>query len=256
MLFETLGNDKNPTILFFHAMGVTGDSSERVAKYLKNKYFCIMPTSTVYCQNQKYISKEDEIRQVEEFLKEKGINQLELVVSSSIGADLAIKFLSTTKIKINHAFFDGGQFAQINKFTRRILTPILYFAIRSLYKKNGENLGKIMWCDDKEIRPYFVKAGKELKYSNLRRQLEDSLENKPFPKLDEELQKNCFFEFGSVEDHFKYRDNVIKAYKEANFPVFENYNHMQYQIRDPEGFSDMLVSIIEKNEMPNLEFLK
>lgn len=256
MLFETKGNKTAPAILFFHAMGVTGTSSERIAEHLKGKYFCIMPTSTVYCEGQKYVSKSDEIRQIKEFLKINDVNEIALVVASSIGADLAVSFLSQTKIPVLHAFFDGGQFAKIGKFTRRILTPFLYFAIKSVYKKNGENLGKIMWCDDKEIRPYFVEAGKALKYGNLRRQLSDSLENKPFPTLNEELQKRTFFEFGSAEDHYKYRDAVKTTYPNANYPVFDGYNHMQFQIRDPKGFADMLISVIEKNEIPQLPFLK
>ncbi|MFQ9152983.1 MAG: hypothetical protein ACLR6B_17420 [Blautia sp.] len=36
-------------MLFFHAMGVTGASSEPIARYLQDRYFCILPTSTVYC---------------------------------------------------------------------------------------------------------------------------------------------------------------------------------------------------------------
>lgn len=40
----------------------------------------------------------------------------------------------------------------------------------------------------------------------------DSLEDKPFPPLSKELQKRCFFEFGSAEDHFKYRAAVMQAY--------------------------------------------
>ena len=79
-----------------------------------------------------------------------------------------------------------------------IMTPFLYFAIKSLYKKNGENLGKIMWCDDEEIKPYFIAAGKSLTYGNMRRQLADSLVNKPLPPLDENLQRHTFFEFGSM----------------------------------------------------------
>lgn len=69
MKFETLGRREAPAILFFHAMGVTGASSEPVAKHLQDRYFCILPTSTVYCAGQKYISKADEVRQVEEFLR-------------------------------------------------------------------------------------------------------------------------------------------------------------------------------------------
>lgn len=49
MVFNTVGNKQNPAVLFFHAMGVTDLSSEPVAKHLKDRYFCIMPTSTACC---------------------------------------------------------------------------------------------------------------------------------------------------------------------------------------------------------------
>ena len=122
MRFETSGDRKNPAALFFHAMGVTGESSEPVAKHMQDKFFCILPTSTVYCAGQKYISKEDEVRQ--------------------------------------------------------------------------------------------------------------------------------------IEDHFKYRDAVMQAYPHGNFPVFEGHDHMQYQIRDPKGFAEMLCFIAEHDRMPELEFIQ
>ena len=115
MLFQTYGDRRNPAVLFFHAMGVTGASSEPIARYLQDRYFCILPTSTVYCEGQKYVSKLDEIRQVEDFLHRQGVERLVMVVASSIGADLAMAFLTGTKLPIGHVFFDGGQFAQIGK---------------------------------------------------------------------------------------------------------------------------------------------
>ena len=198
-------------MLFFHAMGVTGASSEPIARYLQDRYFCILPTSTVYCEGQKYVSKLDEIRQVEDFLHRQGVERLAMVVASSIGADLAMAFLTQTKLPVEHAFFDGGQFAQIGKGTRRIMTPFLYFAIKSLYWSKGGTLKKILWCDDDSIKSYFIDAGKNLTYTNLRRQISDSLEDKPFPPLSKELQKHTYFEFGSIEDHFKYRQAVMEA---------------------------------------------
>ena len=99
-----------------------------------------------------------------------------------------------------------------------------------------------------------AKAGKNLTYRNLRRQLTDSLEDKPFPKLPEELQKHTFWEFGSKEEHFKYRSAVMQTYIYGNFPVFEGFNHMQYQIRDPEGFARMLETIMETDRLPKLTF--
>ena len=256
MRFSTLGNPSSPAVLFLHAMGVTGTSSERVAQHLADRYFCIMPTSTVYCEGQVYRSKADEVRQVEEFLASARIKHLELVVSSSIGADLACAFLANTKLPVEHAFFDGGQFAQIAPGTRRIMTPFLYLAIKSLWWSRGGTLKRILWCDNEAIKPYFMEAGRYLTYDNLRRQLADSLEDKPFPALPESLQERSFWEFGSKEDHFKYRDAVMAAYPHGHFPVFEGYNHKQYQIRDPKGFAVMLVSIVENGELPNLPFAR
>lgn len=108
MLFETLGSRQKPVVLFFHTMGVTGESSMPVAKYLQDEYFCIMPTSTVYCKGQKYLGKSDEVRQIEEFLQGQGVKSLKLAVASSIGADLAAYFLMQTKLPVEHVFFDGG----------------------------------------------------------------------------------------------------------------------------------------------------
>ena len=250
MLFETFGDRQNPAVLFFHAMGVTGASSEPVARHLQDKYFCILPTSTVYCAGQTYRGKTDEVRQTEDFLCTQGVTRLALVVASSIGADVAMAFLTKTEIPVGHVYFDGGQFAQIGKGTRRIMTPLLYLAIRSLYVSKGRTLKKIMWCDDASIRPYFIAAGKALTYGNLRRQMSDSLENKPFPPLSETMQKHTYFAFGTAEEHYKYRDAVRKAYPMGHYPVFEGYRHMEYQIRDPKGFADMLRAVMETDTLP------
>ena len=50
---------------------------------------------------------------------------------------------------------------------------------------------------------------------------------------------------------FKYRNAVMQTYIHGNFPVFEGFNHMQYQIREPEGFARMLETIIEAGRLPN-----
>lgn len=249
MKFQVMGDKKNPVILFFHAMGVTGESSCRVAEYLKEKYFCIMPTSTVYCSDQRYISKQNEISQVEKFLRKEGVEKIALIVASSIGADLGLEFVSKSDIPVQHIFFDGGQFAQISKITRKIMVPFLYLAIKSLYWTKGATLGKIMWCSDENIKPYFVQAGKNLRYRNLYRQMMDSLEDKKFPELSEKVQRTAIFGFGSIEEHYKYREAVRTAYPYSHFPVFENNNHMQMQILDPEAFAGMLDSIIVRDNI-------
>ena len=256
MLFEALGDRQAPAVLFFHAMGVTGASSEPVARCLRDGYFCVLPTSTVYCPGQTYVSKAEEVRQVEAFLRGQGVQRLALVTASSIGADLALAFLAQTELPVEHVYFDGGQFAQIKKGTRRLMTPFLYLAIKSLYWSKGGTLKKIMWCDDDAIKPYFIAAGRALRYGSLRRQLADSLTEQPFPPLPEELQRRTYFAFGSSEEHYKYRDAVMRAYPQGHFPVFEGYDHMQYQIRDPQGFAVLLRSVMERDTLPPLPMLQ
>ena len=49
---------------------------------------------------------------------------------------------------------------------------------------------------------------------------------------------------------------LMQAYPDGNFPVFEGHDHMQYQIRDPKGFAEMLCFIAEHDRMPELEFIR
>ena len=125
MQFETIGKRSDSAVLFFHAMGVNGASSEPVARRLQERYYCVLPTSTVYCAGQKYAGKADEVRQVEEFLRAQGVKRLALIVASSIGADLAMAFLTRTSLPVEHAFFDGGQFAQIGRELHRIAMELM-----------------------------------------------------------------------------------------------------------------------------------
>ena len=87
MLFQTYGDRRNPAVLFFHAMGVTGASSEPIARYLQDRYFCIFPP---VCEGQKSVSSWTKYRW--NFLHP-GRKRLAMVVASSIGADLAMAFL-------------------------------------------------------------------------------------------------------------------------------------------------------------------
>ena len=177
-------------------------------------------------------------------------------IELGIGADLAMAFLTQMSLPVDHVYFDGGQFAQIGRGTRRVMMPFLYLAIKSLYWSKGKTLKKLLWCGDDAIKPYFIAAGRALTLGNLRRQLADSLEDRPFPLLPETLQRRTYFAFGSAEDHFKYREAVRKAYPAGNFPVFAGYDHMQYQIRDPQGFAELLQSLMERDRLPDLPFLR
>ena len=61
MKFKTFGNRNDPAVLFFHAMGVTGESSEPVAQYLQDRYIWILPTCTVFWKGEEYVLTPEEL---------------------------------------------------------------------------------------------------------------------------------------------------------------------------------------------------
>ncbi len=136
MIFQTIGERTNPAILFFHAMGINKEDGKPVYEYLKDKYYFILPTSTVYCEKKKYRSKEDEIRQVEEFLEKEGIKTLSMVLASSIGANLAIVYLSRIERKVEHVFSMADNLPR-SIDSKNHPDPHLYFAIKSLHWTKG-----------------------------------------------------------------------------------------------------------------------
>lgn len=70
------------------------------------------------------------------------------------------------------------------------------------------------------------------------------------------LEGHTYFSFGSSEEHYRYRDAVRAAYPAGHYPVFAGYDHMQYQIRDPQGFADMLRSLMKTGALPPLSVLE
>ncbi len=103
-----MGKKENPAAIFFRAMGVTGGISMRAREYLEDDYLVILPSSSVCSEGHKYIQEEDEGRQAVTFLNDTGVGKPAPAVSSSIGADLAPAFPSSSPVPVGKACFDGG----------------------------------------------------------------------------------------------------------------------------------------------------
>ena len=175
MLFQTYGNMKNPAVLFFSCYGRDRRKQRTGCEIFADRYFQEFPAQfpPFTVPLVKYVSKADEIRQVEDSSASTGRGAAAMAVASSIGADLAT--VSDADEAARDNAFDGGQFAQIGKQgTRRITTPFLFCHQEPILMKGG-TLKKILWCDDDSIKSYFIDAGENLTYTNLRRQISDSL---------------------------------------------------------------------------------
>ncbi len=254
MQVTTMGMPGKPVILCFHALGVNGRSNERWARYLQEDCFIVNPTMSMFCPGETYISKRDEISQVERELDRLGVEDIELVCGFSIGGDLALEFLSTTKRKVAHVFLDGPQLSKVPALVRRAVGPVIFKELDNIAKTDGASIGKIFWCDDPEIRPYFVEACANVDKTSVTNGMKDLMTGK-YPSLPPQVEEHMLIEFGSIEDHYPCREDVMRRYPKASYPVFEGLNHMEFTIRDPRGFADAMLNIMQTGKLPPLEFL-
>ena len=255
MQVTTMGNSDKPVILNFHALGVDGHSNERWACYLQDDYFVINPTMSIFCQGQTYKSKRDEVAQLNAELDRLGVGDIELVCAFSIGGDIALEFLSTTKRKVGHVFFDGPQLTKVPTLVRRAVGPVIYKELVNIANTNGESVGKIFWCDDDDIKPYFARACANVDKASISNAMKDLMTG-DYPKLPAQIEECLFIEFGSIEDHYPCREDVMRRYPKASYPVFEDKNHMEFTIRDPQGFAQLMRGLIQTGELPHLEFMR
>ena len=91
MLFKTMGEKEKSRRAFFHAMGVTGASSERVARFMADNIFALCPHPPSVAEAQNISERTTRCGRLKNF-KSEGVKELSLVAASSIGADLALYF--------------------------------------------------------------------------------------------------------------------------------------------------------------------
>ncbi len=137
------------------------------------------------------------------------------------------------------------------------MTPFLYLAIKSLYWSKGGTLKKRYCGDDDSIKPYFIAAGENLTYTNLRRQISDSLEDKPFPSLPEELQKADLFRVRQHRRSFQIPSGGYESLPLRPLSVFGDtiICNIRFVIRGA-FYAEMLASIAEHDGMPKLPFIR
>lgn len=75
------------------------------------------------------------------------------------------------------------------------------------------------------------------------------------PKLSDETNADLLETVDTEEQAENTHEKRVS--KEDYITNYERcLNHMQYQIKAPKGFAEMLVSVIDKNEIPRFSFLK
>jgi esterase/lipase len=140
MKFQTLGDKKNPAVLFIAGMFCDVNANMPFAKYFADNYYVILPTLDGHCQDDSvYSGKEGEAEKIVDYLENEDITELALLQGTSMGGSVALEVFrqSISKIKISNVFIDGGTFMKFPKIVKKIMYKLFMGFVKIAHKHEG-----------------------------------------------------------------------------------------------------------------------
>lgn len=109
---HVIGEINNPKIMLIHGVGFYWETCfTRIVETLADKYCVLLPELEGHCyEPMEYISSavESAAKIIEE-MKEKNVEQVEVLYGISLGASIALEIAMKNEITISHLILDGGR---------------------------------------------------------------------------------------------------------------------------------------------------
>ena len=118
MRFQTFGDKNNKAVLLIHTLFTSADFFAPIMPLLANDYYVIVPTLSGHYENSTFISTDDEIRQIKEFLSENYIMSLYAVAGFSLGGNIAYEFFCNNVEMIEKAVIDSAPLFNFPKIVK------------------------------------------------------------------------------------------------------------------------------------------
>lgn len=118
MRFQTFGDKNNKAVLLIHTLFTSADFFAPIMPLLANDYYAIVPTLSGHYENSTFISTDDEIRQIKEFLSENYIMSLYAVAGFSLGGNIAYEFFCNNVEMIEKAVIDSAPLFNFPKIVK------------------------------------------------------------------------------------------------------------------------------------------
>lgn len=155
MIFDTYGDKRNKAVLLIHTLFTNADFFAPAVQLLAKDYFLIVPTLSGHHKNSVYISTNDEISQLKDFLTENKIERLHFLAGFSLGGNIAYEFFCKNSDMVEKAVIDSAPLFEFPKFVKN-----------HFYKRYAKCLRKIKSgnCDvAKELNKCFNGMGEKQK---------------------------------------------------------------------------------------------
>ena len=118
MQFKVLGEKGNPVVVMLTGSFCPGECLEYIYSRMAN-YYIIVPTYNGHYKDAKdFTSRENEAREIREYLYRLGIERIHMIYGQSMGAEIGMELyrqLIDEGIKISNLFFDGAPMIRLSR---------------------------------------------------------------------------------------------------------------------------------------------
>jgi hypothetical protein len=255
MRFNVFGSEENPVMIMLSGSFCPGESMQYLYDIWKKEFYIIVPEYNGHYQGSTFSTRQNEAKEIVEYVKEHGITRIKMVYGQSMGAEVAIELihqLLETGIAVDKGFFDGAPCIKLSKAYK----AFMYFKFRTLINMlRDKNVDDVMNMklikqftngDTESLRPMMepmMAVAPNLTDESIKNETECCY-TFDFPRFDESFQRNLYFFYAKEEKAYRTCiKGVIKAYPLANYKVLSGYGHLTYSVRETKKYTKMIQKI-------------
>lgn len=243
MQISTYGNIENEKVLLIHPMFTNSNFFEGIVEKLKDRYFLIVPTLSGHDKKSTYISLSQEEKEIDDFLKNRNISKIKMIVGFSLGGNIAFDYFCKNSDRIDKVVVDSAPLFKFPKFIKNHFFKKYLKCLRKV-RSNKENAVE-------ELNKCFHGMGESQKdiasivTDESLKNLMESCYNISLSNLNEDQQRKITFVYGT-KDIARMCIPRIKKYTKSDFVILDGFNHCEYFMKQPEEYIKRFIGIPKK----------
>ncbi len=258
MNIQTVGDNTKPVIVMLPGSFCQSISLAYLYERLMTDYCIILPEYNGHYANSTFTTRQNEAKEIADYLQEHNINHIKMLYGQSMGAEVTMELLGQLEeqhIAVDHCFLDGAPCIKLSPLYKKVMYLKFKTMIGIIKKKgvdyvlNGKMIKKFSNGDTESLRPMLEALAATAPILT-----KESIKNETeccytfdFPAFDETVQKRMQFLYGNEEKAYKRCfEGVKKAYPMAEYTIVEGYGHLTYSIKETDTYVKLLQSICER----------
>jgi len=225
MTFETVGQTGKPMALLIHPMLNDASCFNKFREHLADDYFLILPTLDRHDGKTEFISLQEQVKKINDYLVKQGFTNLDFILGTSLGALVAFRVFQNSNIHVQRLYLDGIPFFKFGRIIKSIVRS-QFLRIWRYCNGNPEKAVEKFRKDYDKAAERMVRITRQMSEPSVRN-LPDACYSNELVPLDVQEQSKITFFFGSKEPAILCKHRIGK-YEKAKIIIFRGYGHCDY----------------------------